>query len=275
MQKQTGPMDLLKILEKSNCGECGEPSCLAFASAVYQGKRQLRECPRLSEEVITQYQDNLAQRKSVDQSMEEALAGLKQAVAGTDLAAAAKRLGARYAQGRLTLSVCGKNVHVDTQGHLSSEIHTHPWLAIPVLTYVLEGEGLPVSGTWVPFRELKGGAVRAGLFEQRCEKPLKAVADTYTDLFEDMLYVFNGKRVDAPFDADISLVLHPLPKVPILFCYWNPEEGLDSSLHIFFDATADRNLPIDGIYALIGGLVRMFEKVAQRHGVQVPSAHTG
>lgn len=275
MQKQAGPMDILKILEKSNCGECGEPSCLAFASAVYQGKRRLSDCPRLSGEVVAQYQDNLAQRKTVDESMEESLAGLKRAIADTDLAAAAQRLGERYEKGRLTLSVCGKNVHVDTHGHLSSEIHIHPWIAIPVLMYILEGEGLPVSGKWAPFRELHGGAVRAGLFEQRCEKPLKAVADTYTDLFEDMLHVFNGKRVDAPFDADISLVLHPLPKVPILFCYWFPEEGLESSLHIFFDDTADRNLPIDGIYALIGGLVRMFEKVAQRHGVQVLSAHTG
>jgi len=274
MQKPTGPMELLKILEKSNCGECGEPSCLAFASAVYQGKKQLSACSRLSKEVITQYQGTLAQRKTVEESTEEALAGLKQAVAAADLAATARRLGEPCMHGRLTLSVCGKNLHVDAQGRLSSEIHIHPWIAIPVLTYILEGQGLPVSGTWVPFRELKGGTVRAGLFEQRCEKPLKAVADTYTDLFEDMLHVFNGKRVDAPFDADISLVLRPLPKVPILFCYWNPEETLESSLHIFFDAIADRNLPIDGIYTLIGGLVRMFEKVAQRHGVPVPSAHT-
>jgi len=56
-------------------------------------------------------------------------------------------------------------------------------------------------------------------FVQRCEKPLKAVADTYADLFEDIIRLFNGKQVENHYQSDISLILHPLPKVPILICY--------------------------------------------------------
>ena len=29
-----GPIDLYKILPKTNCGECGQPSCLAFSTQV-------------------------------------------------------------------------------------------------------------------------------------------------------------------------------------------------------------------------------------------------
>lgn len=92
------------------------------------------------------------------------------------------------------------------------------------------------------------------------------MADTYTDLFEDMIHLFNGKAVARHFDADISLVLYPLPLVPILICYWKPEEGLSSNLQLFFDSRAEDNLPAESIYALAAGLVRMFEKIALRHG---------
>ena len=101
------------------------------------------------------------------------------------------------------------------------------------MTYIIEGAGIPPTGKWMPFRELKGGMEWAGLFGQTCEKRIKKVADRYTDLFEDMLHLFNGKRVENHYESDISLVLYPLPNVPLLFCYWRPEDGLESSLNIF------------------------------------------
>lgn len=274
MEELKSTMDIFKILEKSNCRECGEKTCLAFAAAVFQGKRSLDECPRLAPEVLEKYQGRTEQRTTIEEEMETTANQLKERVAGIDLASAAERLGGKFSNDRLTLKVCGKDVHVDSNGEVHSEIHVHPWLTIPLLTYILEGEGVPLSGDWVPFRELKGAGAWEGLFEQRCEKPLKKVADFYTDLFEDMLHVFNGKREEKLFDSDISIVLHPLPRVPILFCYWRPEEGMDSSLHIFFDSTANRNLTIGAAYALITGLVRMFEKIAQRHGA-APAAAAG
>ncbi len=272
MEELKTPVDILKVLEKSNCRECGEPTCLAFAAAVFQGKRSLEDCTRLAPEVREHYQGHASPRKTVEEEMHETVRELQRRVAGMDLAAAADRLGGTYVRGRLTLKVCGRDVHVDDAGKVTSEIHVHPWIVIPLLTYVAEGEGAEVSGSWVPFRELEGGAAWQGLFEQRCEKPLKKVADAYTDLFEDMLHVFSGKRVENLFDSDISVVLYPLPKVPVLFCYQRPEDGMDSSLHIFFDADVERNLDTGAVYSLIGGLVRMFEKVALRHGASVARA---
>jgi hypothetical protein len=191
---------------------------------------------------------------------------LKKKVASINLSSSAERLGARFSEGKLTISICGKGFHVDSKGNLSSDIHIHPWVTIPILSYILNCKGTPVSGEWVPFRELEGGKTWYRLFGQRCEKPLKKVADTYTDLFNDMLHIFNGRQVENHYQSDISLVLHPLPLVPILICYWKPEDGLESSLNLFFDATAEENLNIEAIYALATGLVRMFEKISLTHG---------
>jgi hypothetical protein len=166
----------------------------------------------------------------------------------------------------LTIKCLGKDFSVDTMGNISTDIHVHSWIAVPVLNYIIAGAGTPVSGKWVPFRELEGGKTWYRLFEQRCEKPLKKVADTYTDLFEDMIHLFNGRQVDNHYSSDISLVLHPLPKVPLLICYWRPEDDLASDLNIFFDSNAEENLNIESIYTLGTGLVIMFEKLALRHG---------
>lgn len=52
MSKPTSPMEIFKLLEKSNCRECGEPTCLAFAASVFKGKRKIEECPRLDKDAL-------------------------------------------------------------------------------------------------------------------------------------------------------------------------------------------------------------------------------
>lgn len=41
-------MDILKILPKTNCWECGYPTCMAFAAAVAGGKALADQCPALA-----------------------------------------------------------------------------------------------------------------------------------------------------------------------------------------------------------------------------------
>ncbi|MFC1821271.1 DUF3786 domain-containing protein [Thermodesulfobacteriota bacterium] len=265
MPQLSNPMDILKVLDKSNCKKCNEATCLAFAAAVARGKRALNECPCVKEEVLGQFGDDLREQKPVEQDREEILNQLKGKLGTVDLAASAKRLGAVFEGNKLTLKVCGKNFSVDSRGDFSSEIHIHTWLTVPVLNYILEGEGKEPSGQWLPFRELKGGKDWARFFEHRCEKPMKKLADTYPDFFADMVHLFAGKQLERHYESDISLVLSPLPKVPILICYWRPEDGLESDLHLFFDAAVENNLNIESIYTLTTGLTTMFEKIALTH----------
>jgi hypothetical protein len=268
MSQLNSPMEIFKLLDKSNCRECMEATCLAFAAAVFTGKKQLDECPHLDSDIIERFGERTEKRKPIEQDLDKSVEKLKRKITTIDLSLSAQRLGARFSDDKLTIKVLGKDFSVDSMGNLSSDIHIHSWVTIPILSYIIGGAGTPVSGQWVPFRELKNGKTWYRLFGQRCEKPLKRVADTYTDLFEDMIHIFDGVQVENHYASDISLVLHPLPKVPILICYWKPEGGLESSLNIFFDSTAEDNLNIESIYALGTGLVRMFEKIALRHGLQ-------
>ena len=43
-------LDIYKLLPKTNCKECGYPTCLAFAMKLATKGAQLSQCPYVSEE---------------------------------------------------------------------------------------------------------------------------------------------------------------------------------------------------------------------------------
>jgi len=137
-------------------------------------------------------------------------------------------LGATLAGDKLTLKILGKDFTVDSEGNMMSACHNNVWVMVPLLNYIISSAGKDLSGKWVPFRELTNGIVWSAFFEQRFEKPLKQLPDAYPDLIEDMICIFSGKPEETNFDSDISLVLYPLPKVPMLIFYTKPEEDLES-----------------------------------------------
>jgi acetyl-CoA decarbonylase/synthase complex subunit gamma len=47
-------IQIFKLLPKTNCGECGSPTCLAFAMALAAGKAELDKCPYVSDEARAQ-----------------------------------------------------------------------------------------------------------------------------------------------------------------------------------------------------------------------------
>ncbi len=273
MHKFKNAAEIFRLLEKSNCKKCGELTCLAFAGSVFLGKKRLQECPKLTGEELERLTAGPDNQKADENDPDDFLKKLKSEIVRLDFLTATERVGAAFSGNKLTLKVLGKDFSVDTEGNLFSEIHINSWVAIPFLITLLHGQGLPVSGRWVSFRELRGGRDRYPLFQKRCEESIKRVADIHTELFDAVVHLFNGRQVDKQFKSDISVVLHPLPQVPMMICYWLPDEGLDSSLHVFFDETADRNLDIDSVFMLGTGLAQMFTKIALTHGFAATTAN--
>jgi acetyl-CoA decarbonylase/synthase complex subunit gamma len=53
-------MQIFKLLPKTNCKECGVPTCLAFAMNLASGKAELDSCPYVSEEARAQLEEAAA-----------------------------------------------------------------------------------------------------------------------------------------------------------------------------------------------------------------------
>jgi hypothetical protein len=259
-------MAIFKHLPRTNCRECLVPTCLAFAVAVFKGDRRLGECPYVDPAVVERFEGRSSNRTELQQEHEKLIEPLRRKISAVDFSSSAERLGAALSGGYLVIKVLGKDFTVHPDGSIVSDIHVHAYVTVPLLDYVVSCAGKTPTGEWVPFRELTDGVSWGPLFADQFERPLKSIADAHPELFENMIRIFGGKPVPSPVGADVSIALHPLPKVPMLICWWKPEEGIESTLGVFVDRTAEENISIESIFTLGVGLVRMFERVAAGHG---------
>lgn len=266
MKKFKNALEIYQLLEKSNCKKCGERTCLAFAGKVFHEQLQIKDCPFVSSETANQYSgSSIGQLNVASNNVEQTLNSLKQAVAKIDLASIADEIGGKWSDDKLTIKVFGKAFYIHSDGNVTSDLHINMWVLAPLLTYVINNKKKLLSGEWVSFRNLVTGSSSYPLFHQRCEIPMSKIANSYTDLFEDMIHVFQGKQEENLNGSDISLVLYPLPKLPILIRYWKPDDEMESDFKFLFDSSADFNLDIEQINTICTGMALMFQKLSITH----------
>lgn len=256
-------LEIYKLLNKSNCGECGMATCMAFAQSAASGAKGAEDCPHLSGDAV----EKVGRRADgVEQSggFAASIGALRDKARNTDLKSAAPRLGAEFKDGRLSMSILGREFLLDRSGVITSECHVNNWIQWLVLTYASTPDPPVPEGRWVPFGELKSGATTVGYFSKRCEEPLRVIADEHTDVFFELLRIFGGKSV-AGFDADYAVVLLPLPNVPMLILYWSKEDEFPSKLRVMFDPTADSYLGPEIITGMGRGIIEMFQKIIPKH----------
>ena len=69
MSDSMTPMEILKVLERSNCGDCDMPTCLAFAASVARGQKSIHECPHLDDDTIDRFDGNLIKSETMEDDM--------------------------------------------------------------------------------------------------------------------------------------------------------------------------------------------------------------
>jgi hypothetical protein len=257
-------LDVYKVLPQTNCSKCLLPSCLAFAAAVVAGRKKLNDCPDLDPGVIEKFSAKYQNSGYMEVNQAEFIEKLQQKMAAVNLETVAPLIGATVKDDRITINSLGKDFVFDRQGGMESECHIIPWVQAPLLSYITYKTHADITGKWISFREIKGGIEWQALFTSRCEEPLRKLADDNPDLLNDLIDLFMGKTIDW-YEADIALILYPMPKIPILVCYQAPEDDLESKLTIFFDECCSTNLHIKSIFTLCSGLVQMFTKIAEHH----------
>jgi len=266
MLKFNNVMEVLALLDKSNCQKCYEKTCMAFAAAVFMGRKNLSDCPKVIHEVAEKYGPQRKQTSVYEDDLNNSIRKMKSELLKVDFKTTAQKIGAIYAGKRLTLKIMGKDFSVDRMGNVYTDIHVNSWVLVSTFNYIIHCKGIPVKNQWVPFRELPSGRDGYPLFERQCEDPLKRLADKYPDLLIDMVDLFSAGQVSDQYESDIAVILTPLPLLPMLICYWKPDEGMGSSLNVFFDTTAEHNISIEGLRLLGTGITQMFEKLALIHG---------
>ena len=257
-------LEIYSKLPQTNCAKCLLPSCLAFAAALTAGRKKVRDCPDLTPEIAAKLAANLSPPDPMEIEQAEFVDKLQKKMAAVDFETVAPLIGATVKNDRIIINSLGKDFIFDHQGKMDSECHIIPWVQAPILSYITHKTHADITGNWISFREIKGGIEWQVLFANRCEEPLRRLADDNPGLLHDIIDLFMGRAV-AWYEADVALVLYPLPKFPVLICYQAPDEDLDSKLTILFDECCGVNLHIKSNFTLCHGLVKMFTRIAEHH----------
>lgn len=241
------------------------PSCMAFAVAVIQGTKRLSDCPHLDPANIAELEQGIAPKSFLADDQKEIVRELQQKVAAQDFAEAARRIDAVVIDDRLAVHCLGKDFLIDHAGELTSACHLIPWVLLPLLNYILTCEGREPQDDWTGMAELYDSAQWGHYFSHRCEEPFRQLADAHPDLVLEILEVFQAESTGTDSSAAFSVVIRPLPLVPVLINYWQEEEGFPSKLNILFDRSAEKNIPAEALYTMIRGIVEMFRQLIVRH----------
>lgn len=252
------------ILPKTNCGECGHPTCLAFAGQVVADGLSLAGCPHLSDETVARCTRELnaqyAKGKWVRRDMaEDALAWARERAAAMTPESFPPRLG-----GDLVVDQGNSVFHLPyfTDTLLiekSLTITTRAgapltrWEQVFILNHLAQGGSKTPTGRWKGFIELPNTTSKVRNMVDNVERPL---ADTFAGnlalLKQRALDQGGTLETDQAGSADMAFRFVPFPRVPVILLFWDAdeEEGFGAKATLIFDETVTDHLDIESVVFL-------------------------
>lgn len=258
-------MEVLKRLPRTNCGDCGQPTCLAFATQVIKEGEDLGKCPHLAagdefgKLLRAQQLSGLGRRR---ESVAISLEVLQEKVAPLDFAALAAGLGADYGEEAsrpyLAIPYFGSCLQVfkDELRYPPGAL-ADPWDAILLYNYIASrGSQLP-AGNWIAYNSLPNSVSKAKTLA-RLERELAAHFSGRADALTEKAAGLGAEMVAVGGeDADVQAVFQPLPRLPILLLFWDADqtEGFEAQCRLLFDATVSEYLDLEALLFLVEHLL--------------------
>lgn len=252
------PVELYKKLPKTNCGQCRQKACMAFAFALLKGEAGLTECTQLQEKERKEIQPLI---KATDWR-EELITTFKEDVKKINFAKIANKLGAGFRDGKLVIRCFGDDVEIDPGGEIAAHKKLTPWMKMLMLFYIKNGDtpAFPasLSGKWVLHNELRGGMMKHKAFMRECEEPLRELFDRHLERVSALLDEY-GAEHPVEFATPNAWLIYLFPRVPVIFLYWPSDDEFDSKVTVRFDSTADSCFDVEQLIFLIEELVKEIE----------------
>ena len=252
-----------RVLPRTNCGDCGYPSCMAFASMVVSQKLPLSGCPHLSAETLARYQPELDAQHAAGKWTKrdlaaDALTWARERAASMELADLPERIG-----GTLT-DVDGEPVLV--LPYFNEVIHIRPssirradgsdlgrWEQVFIFNHMAQGGSRPPTGRWKALQEIPNTVSKIKTMRAHVEAPLRERFAGCLDELAAAASRIGGKDVTAETQsADLAYCFQPLPRVPVMLLFWDadPDGGFDAEAKLAFDETITKHMDIESIMFL-------------------------
>jgi hypothetical protein len=271
MVKTLSVLDVFKILPGRNCRDCGYMTCLAFATAVIKEGIPIENCPHLSGETagITptlkrQQKAGIGRRRL---KIEAAVEALLEKLAPLDFAPIAPGLGAKYGmEGKrpyLEIAYFGLQYRIFKDGvRYPPGADDNPWDTVLLYNLVYSRGNSDPSGRWLAMQDLQNSVSKAADIRELQQK-LASWADAHFDTLLQNAERLGGTPASPETGADLSMLLHPLVKVPVRITFYksDPAEGFPADAQFLFDSRIVSYLDMEATVYLVERLV---EKLTAR-----------
>lgn len=259
----TGTDIYKKLLPKTNCGDCGIPSCFTFATTVVANKVPLRKCPHIDPELASKYQQELDKQQGSGTFVkkdvaEEALDWAKKRCSSMKLEDLPERIGGNLKQiaGKevLELSYFLDSVLISEEGITKQDGSELSGLEqVFIYNHMAQGGRSQPTGRWISLQDLPNSTPKIHSIVTYVENPLiKRFAGKKDDLLAMSRAIGGAKTDDPNISADLGILFKPLPRVPLLLLFWDAveDEGFEAQIKLLFDETIKEHLDIESIVFL-------------------------
>ncbi len=275
IRNRVTPMQLYQLTPRTNCGECGFASCLAFSTQVVVGQADIDSCPYLDERKLGALREKLSAQlaKGIGvkrEGFQKALDFLKEEIKKWDLEKIAPSLGAKFltVEGKkaLELEYFGRKIVVtDTDVYQVPEGKIDPWEKIFIYNYVIGGAVEP-SGEWVGMESLPNSVSKIKSLKSHCEEPLAKAFAGKVDCLPIVVEKVGGKICQTKVQVDVAADFQILPKLTIRILWWDeePEEGFEARTKFLFDSRVLDTLDIESLLFACEQLTDRLLEVAKK-----------
>jgi len=260
------PLDIVKRTPKSNCGECGFASCLAFGAAVATQGADAGRCPYLDRHGLDL--QPAAGPGSAHERDLELVAYLKSKVAQLDFNHLAGVLGMDLPDAdTLRGDYLGQPVLIGKDGiRINDREPDDPRDQILLYNYVSLGGGPPLAGEWIGMESMPNSISKVKTLETYCEKRLADLFDRQTPQKLDHAGNQAGGGQTRETGTDFGCTVTALPMVPMKILFWRsePEDGFEARVKILFDKNALGFLDIESLLFCAERLAERFEELLKQ-----------
>ncbi|MDL2320904.1 DUF3786 domain-containing protein [Desulfosarcina sp. OttesenSCG-928-B08] len=259
------------ILPRTNCKDCGFPTCLAFAGFVVSEKHALDGCPHLDPDVVKRCNAELAAQSAAGKwtkrdMAEDALAWARQRSASMKLADLPERIGGALMKSPGMPPVFSFSYYTETLHITETDITTASgapltrWEKVFLYNHMAQGGRREPTGNLKGFEAFPNTVSKIKTMTSQVEGPLADRFHHHPEALKAAAARLGG--VDATgkvSNADLALVFRPLPRVPLLVLFWSAdlEDGFSATAKLLFDETVVEHLDIESIVFLSERLRQM------------------
>jgi hypothetical protein len=260
------PIEIVRRTPKTNCGQCGYPTCLAFSAAVAKSGEAFGKCPYLETTGLNILPRQGGGLEELSGQRDLALIEhLKDKISGLDFSRIAAPLGATLCgenDQTLAFPFLAQEVLLRRQGILlNGRTPDDPRDQILIYNYIHSQGGSAPALDWIGLETLPNSISKVRTLATYCENRLAELfAPLPVNIIMTACHQLGGVAQPTP-SATFGCIIPVLPRIPQYLVYWEeePEDGFPAKVKILFDRQVMNFLDLE---SLIFSAERLADRLA-------------